>query len=210
MTIVTSHLLVLAFLLLGAAGCETTTPTPERRPVPVAKPMEYSSPDIRIGLVGALRAGDEGTLVEDPGWVEYVLAIENRGRRTLTVHNLKLLTMSGRYLDSAASFEQLSSPPDAASEIGANVAKRAAGQVIPYGGTIVGIIAGAVSASAAESDLSAKRDFDLRKLKAVELAPAGKVTGSAFLPNVTNAKALVVDYGHGKQRERIEIRFPRA
>ena len=37
----------------------------------------------------------------------------------------------------------------------------------------------------------------------VELAPAGKVEGSAFLPNITKPKTLVVDYARDGTRNRI-------
>jgi hypothetical protein len=80
---------------------------------------------------------------------------------------------------------------EVAGHVARSAASAAAGQVIPYGGTVVGIISGALSADAVESAASAGRDFEHRKLKTVELAPGGKATGSAFLPFVTNAKALV-------------------
>jgi hypothetical protein len=54
----------------------------------------------------------------------------------------------------------------------------------------------------------AGRDFDLRKLKAVELAPAGRVFGIAFLPNILNPEAVVVDYVVGETTERVEISLP--
>jgi hypothetical protein len=200
-------------LIVGAVGCGVTTHEFADIGSPVPENMDYNSSEIRIGVVGALRAGDDGTLAGDAGWIEYVLAIENRAERPITVHNIKLATMSGRYLDSAASFDQLSAPPDVGSEIAGDVVRRtvgiAAGQVVPYGGTIVGIIVRAVSASTAGSNVGRKREFDLRKIKSVELAPAGKVTGSAFLPHVTDAKALVVDYSLGDANKRIEIGFPR-
>jgi hypothetical protein len=202
-----------AALTLAIAGCTATTASKDPRPAPLAKPVQYESADIRVRLVGVLRAGNQGTLVEDPGWLEYLLAIQNSGRRALEIRNVKLLTREGRYLDSADSHQQITVPPDAASDIAGSVATRAAGaaagQVVPYGGTIVGIVSSAVSASAAESKAQARRELDRRKLKDVELAPGGKVTGSAFLPDASNARALVLDYGHGVVTERIEIRLPR-
>jgi hypothetical protein len=196
-------------IVLAMSGC--VTPPASRDPglAPRFEPSRYESADILIRLAGVLAAGSEGTLVEDPGWLEYVLAIENRGRGTLRVHNVKLLDRDGRYLDSAVSYEQIKVPPEAAAEIAGAVATRAAGaaagQVIPYGGTIVGIISGAVSATGAESATKARREFELRRLKDVELAPAGSARGSAFLPKVTNARALAVDYGRGEELRRVEI-----
>jgi hypothetical protein len=48
----------------------------------------------------------------------------------------------------------------------------------------------------------------LRVLKNVELAPKGRVDGSAFLPNITRPKALVVDYILAGTTSRIEIPLP--
>jgi hypothetical protein len=201
--------LTLAALTLALSGCATPTASTDPRPAPLSQTARHESADIRIRLAGTLRAGSDGTLVEDPGWLEYVLAIENRGTKTLRVHNVKLLDADGRYLDSAGSFEQIQAPPDAAADIAGTAATRAAGaaagQVIPYGGIIVGIISGAVSAASAESTTRARREFERRRLKDVELAPAGHATGSAFLPRVANGKALAVDYGLGEELRRIEI-----
>jgi len=204
-----SHRFLFAVLILATAGCATPVATKAPAPTPVGGSAHYTSADVRVRLVGVLRAGDEGTLVLDPGWREYILAIENSGTQPLTIHNVKLLTRAGRYFDSASSYEQIIVPPDTASEIAGTVATRAAGvaagQAIPYGGSLVSIITSAVSASAAEKAAIAGRELNQRKLKEVELAPNGKVIGSAYLPHVTNAQALVVDYGHGDDVERIEI-----
>lgn len=206
--------LALTLSTLVILGCTATPATRQQLPAPIPGAAEYRSEDIRIRLVGALQAGDADTLVEAPGWSEHILAIDNTGNEPLTIHNVKLLNLDGRYLDSAATYEQITAPPDLAYDVASDVAKSAAGvaagQVIPYGGTIVGIISGAISASTHESEGNAKREFDLRKLKRVELAPGGRVTGSAFLPDVTNAKALVVDYGQGNAKERIEITLLRS
>jgi len=85
----------------------------------------------------------------------------------------------------------------------------AAGQIVPFGGTIVGTISDAISASTAESRGNAKRAFERHKLKFVELEPAGKMTGSAFLPDLAadEAPALVVSYGHGNQTKRLHSSF---
>jgi hypothetical protein len=42
----------------------------------------------------------------------------------------------------------------------------------------------------------------------VELAPAGRVFGSAFLPNILDPEAVVVDYVVGETTERVEISLP--
>lgn len=179
----------------------------------MAKSVQHMSADIHIRLVGILSPGNKATLVLDPGWREYIIAVENRGKRPLTVQNVKLLTGAGRYLDSASSYGQIIVPPDTASEVAGTVATRAAGvavgQVIPYGGSVVSIITSAVSASAAEDAAKAQREFEQRKLKNLELAPGGKVTGSAFLPQTATPRALVVDYDHRDEVERIEIPLPR-
>lgn len=201
--------ILFAALILATAGCAAPLTIEAPDPAPMAKSVQYRSADISIRLVGILRAGDEGTLVLDPGWREYVIAIENNGTRPLTIHNVKLLTREGRYLDSASSYQQIIVPPDTASEVAGTVATRAAGvaagQVIPYGGSLVSIITSAVSASAAEQAAIAGRELNQRKLKDIELAPEAKLVGSAFLPHTANARALVLDYGHGEKVERIEI-----
>jgi len=55
----------------------------------------------------------------------------------LTVKNVKLINVEGRYLESAAAHEQIIRPPDAAAEVAGDIATDAAGiavgQVIPYG-----------------------------------------------------------------------------
>jgi len=202
-------LILVLSVLITAVGCTAPTVTRETSPAAVAQAGEYRSTGIRIRLINALRAGDRGTLLKSPGWVEYVLAVANTGSRPLTIHDVKLLNAAGRYLASAASYEQVIAPPNAGGRVAATTAGAAVGQIIPFGGAIVGIISEAVSASTTESRESAGRAFERRKLKAVELAPAGKMTGSAFLPDIpaNEAKALVVSYGHGNQSRRIEIRL---
>ncbi|WP_141699247.1 hypothetical protein [Candidatus Thiosymbion oneisti] len=206
-----SRCLALILLVLIIAGCTAPTTTREPSPATVADAKEYRSPGIRIRLINALRAGDRGTLLESPGWVEYVFAIDNTGSRPLTVHDVKLLNADGRYLAAADSYEQIIAPPSAGGQVAASTAGAAVGQVIPFGGAIVGIISDAISASTAQSREDAKRAFERHKLKAVELAPAGKITGSACLPDLAanQAKALVISYGHGDQTKQIEIRLSR-
>ena len=164
-------------------------------------------------LLKIMGAGGQGTLVQDQGWREYVLEIGNLGTKPVTVRNVKLLNLDGRYVESAGSYNEITAPPDPAYKVAGNVAtsaaSTAAGQIIPYGGYLVTVFSGVASASAAGEVASAKRSFALRKLKDVELAPGGRVEGSAFLPNISDAKALVVDYGNGQGVHRIEIPLPR-
>jgi hypothetical protein len=115
-------------------------------------------------------------------------------------------------VDSASAHEQITAPPDVGAELAGDVAGQAAGmaagQIIPFGGQIYGVLSSAVSASSAEGKANAKRTFALRVLKNVELAPAGKVERSAFLPDVARAKALVVDYAKDGTTRRLEIPLP--
>ena len=76
------------------------------------------------------------------------------------------------------------------------------GQVIPYGGSIFGILSGAASISSTNAQASAKRAFATRKLKNMELAPGGTAEGSAFLPQIADRQALVIDYGTGDKTGR--------
>ena len=176
-------------------------------------PILVKSADIAVTLLTIFKQGSEGTLVEDPGWREYVIEIENLSTNVFTVQNVKLLNQEGRYLDSASTYEQITAPPDAGSalagDVAGTVAGAAAGQVIPFGGTIYSVLSSAASAASAEAKSNAKRVFMLRVLKDVELAPTGKVEGSAFLPHITRPKTLVVDYTqNGVKTYRIEIPLP--
>lgn len=170
------------------------------------------SADLAVTLVRIAGQGDKDTLVEDPGWREYGIEIENLSTKPLTVLNVKLLDQDGVYVDSASAYEQLIAPPDAGTELAGDVAATAAGvaagQIIPFGGTIFSLVSGAVSTTSGGAGVKAKRAFGLRVLKNVELAPAGKVERSAFLPNIMGAKALVVDYAHDGGSGRIEIGLP--
>jgi hypothetical protein len=156
-----------------------------------------------------LGAGDAGALVADEGWREYRIELENRGRSPLTVHDVKLLNREGRYLTSAASYAEVSAPPDASEQLAGNVARSsagiAAGQVIPYGGTIVGLVSGVLSASASQSEADARQRFAQRRIKEIELAPGGRMSGSAFLPRIDDARALTIDYSVGSTKKRVEL-----
>jgi hypothetical protein len=198
---------------LTVAGCAGPAPRQAPRPDRPVAPVRFESSELRVTLLRIMSAGSQGTLVQDEGWREYVLEIGNLGTRPVTVRNVKLLNLEGRYVDSAVSYNELTAPPDpaykVAGDVAASAARTAAGQIIPYGGYIVTVFSGVASASAAGDVASAKRSFALRKLKDVELAPGGRVEGSAFLPNIGDAKALVLDFGNGQGDQRIEIALPR-
>ena len=208
----TYFLLPLLVLTLSVVGC--AGPMVSRTPSAssMAGPIRVSSADLAVALIRIAEQGNKETLIEDPGWREYVIEIENLSTNALTVQNVKLLNQDGRYVDSASAYEQITAPPDVGAELAGDVAETAAGmaagQFIPYGGKIISVLSSAASASSAEAMAQAKRTFVLRVLKNVELAPAGKVEGSAFLPNITRTKALVVDYVQYGTTNRIEIPLP--
>ncbi len=200
---------LLALVVVACTGCGGAQTVQNSAPASGTKPFRVQSADLDIRLHGALGDGDAGTLVRDAGWLEYQLTIENRGTRPLTIRNVKLLTPEGRYFDSASAYQEITAPPDMATEVAQDVAVRsagiAAGQVIPYGGAIVGILSGAASASSAQSKTSASRDFALRRLKDVELAPGGRVRGSAFLPSIADANALVLIWERGEASGQVDL-----
>lgn len=210
-------------VLICAVACGCSTERSARPPAPAqpaagasAQPRVQTA-DLSVRLIGTVGEDDAGSLVRDPGWREYLLAIENLGAKRVMIRNVKLLTPEGRYLDSASDYDQLAVPPDAATEVATDVARRsagiAAGQVIPYGGAIVGILSSAVTASATQAKANARGEFVSRRLKDVELAPGGKANGSAFLPNTANPTAVVLDLelaplgsdGRGDRTERLRL-----
>ncbi|HBI14199.1 MAG TPA: hypothetical protein DDY20_01545 [Desulfobulbaceae bacterium] len=201
-------LLLFSFAAAGCAGSKA--PCPDR--VTLTAPIRVQSVDLAVTLVRIAVYGDRETLIDDPGWREYGIEIENLGSKALTVLNVKLLDQAGVYFDSASAYEQLIAPPDAgvelASDVAAKAAGMAAGQIIPFGGQIFSVVTGAVSTSSAGARTKAKRAFTLRVLKNVEIAPAGKVERSAFLPAIAGGKALAVDYARDGASERIEVSLP--
>ena len=204
--------LQLLVLTLTVAGCAEPKVSKVPSTNSMAGPTRVQSAGLAVALIRIAEKGDKETLIENPGWREYVIEIENLSTNALTVQNVKLLNQDGRYVDSASAYEQITAPPDVGVEIAGDVAQSAAGiaagQIIPYGGTIFSVLFSAASASSAGTKTHAKRVFRLRVLKNVELAPAGKVEGSAFLPNITRSKALVVDYTQDGTTNRIEIPLP--
>jgi hypothetical protein len=174
--------------------------------------VRFESSELDVQVVGIIGVEHGYTLVEDPGWREYLFQIKNLSDMPLTVKNVKLSNVEGRYLESAAAYEQIIKPPDVAAEAAGDIATNAAGiavgQVIPYGGLIIGVFSNAASASSAGARANAKRSFILRVLKNVELAPKGQVRGSAFFQDIDYPKALIIDYVLGESPKRIEIPMP--
>jgi hypothetical protein len=205
---------ILAASVLMAAGCggSKVADNPDHPAQP--QPIKVQSPDLRVTFAGILRAGDEGTLVKDEGWREYVLEIENLSPEDLTVKNVRLLNPNGRYIESASMYDQVLVPPNTTLAVAGDVAKTTAGivagQIIPYGGSLVGLLSSATSTAMSGTKGSAQRTFTVRVLKGVDLAAGGKVAGSAFLPDVPGAKALVIDYVRGHDDGRVEIPLPQA
>jgi hypothetical protein len=191
-------LLPLLVLTVTGVGCAGPKASKAPNTISMEDPIRVQSADLAVALIRIDEKGNKETLVEDPGWLEYVIEIENLSTNALTVQNVKLLNQDGRYVDSASAYEEITAPPDVGAELAGDVAQSAAGiaagQIIPYGGSIFSVLSSAASAWSA--------------VKNVELAPAGELEGSAFLPNMTRPKALVVDYTQEGTTNRIEIPLP--
>jgi hypothetical protein len=210
----TCFFLCLVFLSLSAVGCGGPKAGKQPSLYAMGEPIRVSSADLAVRLMRISHQGDDETLIEDPGWSEFVLEIKNTSSTPFIVMNVKLLNQDGRYVDSAAVYEQIIAPPDPGTELAGDVAQTAAGiaagQVIPYGGTLLGLLSGAASASSAGDRAQAKGIFMLRVLKNIELAPGGRMEGSAFLPNIAQPKTLIVDYVQHGVVNRLEIPLPLA
>lgn len=208
-------LIALALLLsVASAGCstpQTTGAAPEQR---FAQPLETQTDALGVALIGVLAAGHPQTLIRDAGWREYLLQVENRGDAAVVIETVKLLNGEGRYLDSAMEYAEIKAPPDPSDQVVAGVAKSTAGvvagQIVPFGGYFVSVVSTAASAAGASATGNDRQDFAIRRLKAVELAPGGRVSGSAFLPNILDPRALVLDYSVGEQQGRARIELPRS
>jgi hypothetical protein len=205
---------VLLAFALTTAGCGGSKVARKAADPAKPQPITVQTPDIRVTLAGVLKEGDEGTLVKDKGWREYVLEIQNLTTDDLTVKDVRLLNPTGRYVESAASYGQIIVPPNTAMAVAEDVAKTgagiAAGAIIPYGGYLVSVLTSATSTALSGTHGSAERTFTVRVLKGVELAAGGKVAGSAFLPEIPGSRALVIDYVQAHGKGRVEIPLPRA
>ncbi len=199
--------------VLGAPACGNSTRSTLDASAEIRTPSvaPFENADVAITLNGVLGVGHPQTLVQDEGWGEFVLSISNRSAGALIVRDVNLLNTNGRYQKSASRYAEITAPPDVGVEVAGDVAKTGSGLVlgsfIPFGGLLSSVVWGAASASTAEDQAKAERAFNLRVLKAVELAPNGKIIGSAFLPNITNAVALVVDYTANDASERVELQL---
>ncbi|MGA7982733.1 MAG: hypothetical protein WCA32_21240 [Chromatiaceae bacterium] len=132
-----------AFALI-IAGCGGSKLAGKNAHPPRPQPITVQSPDLRVTLAKTLRVGDEGTLVKDAGWREYVLEVQNLSGEDLTVKNVRLLNPNRHYIESASTYEQILVPPITTLAVAGDVAKTtagiAAGQIIPYGGYLVSVL----------------------------------------------------------------------
>jgi hypothetical protein len=185
--------------VLSAGGCAAPTskgaPPPQQR---IASGVEASTKDISLTILRVAAPGDAASLLQGEGWNEYQLALKNRSSGPLMIHDVRLLTAQGRYIESAGNYADIVAPPDTEDKISEEVARRsagiAAGQVVPFGGTLVGLFSSAASSYSAQERAKAQRTFALRRIKNVELAAGGRVRGSAFLPEIPDGRYLVVEY----------------
>jgi hypothetical protein len=203
--------ILVVFWLIGGA-CAGPEVAEKAYPSKTGHLVRFESPELDIQVVGIIGVEHGYTLVEDSGWREYLFQIKNLSDMPLTVKNVKLSNVEGRYLESAAAYEQIIRPPDVAAEVAGDIATKGAGiavgQVIPYGGLIIGVFSNVASVSSAGARANAKRSFFLRVLKNVELAPKGQVRGSAFFQDIDYPKALIIDYVLGDSPKRIEFPMP--
>jgi hypothetical protein len=76
-------------------------------------------------------------------------------------------------VNSASAYEEITAPPNVGVELAGDVAETgagmAAGQFVPYGGKIFGVLSNTASASSTGAKENAKRAFRLRVLKNVEI-----------------------------------------
>jgi hypothetical protein len=174
--------------------------------------MRFESRDLALSVVETPEEAKRGSLPQDSGWLEYRIVLENRARTPLTLRDVKILSREGRYYGSAARYEEIVVPPDAQDRLAGDIARQsagiAAGQVVPYGGSIVGLVSSLASASAHESEREARRRFAQRLMKGVELAPGGRASGAAFVPRIADPRALVFEYALGGRVERVELPLP--
>lgn len=203
-----ASLSLLIAVLLGP-GCTTSSSTRNVQLMPAFEPVQADSNGLEVRLTRVLTWGEPTSEV---GWLECELLLENRGRSPVVVSTAKLLTASGRYLTPAASYEEILVPPSPADEIGEDMATSAAGiaagQVIPHGGLLVKAITSLSDASTADARARAEQRFRLRRIAEVELAPGGRMDGSAFFPRVADPQALVVEISGRGGGQRLTLPWP--
>lgn len=207
--------MIFLFLLifgLSVIGCAGTQESKRLNFYPLTEPVRVESADLTISLLNILGPDDEGTLIESPGWSEYILEIENHSTNILIIHNVKISNVDGQNEESALFYEQIIVPPNVSVELAGDVAKTAAGVaaglVVPFGGSILGLISRTISASSASAKEKAKLDFTLRVVRNAELVPGETITGSAFLPDIKDAKALSIEYVVNETVKSIHIPLP--
>jgi hypothetical protein len=200
---------ILIALTMATAGCAHQGGGAVPDAVLLPDPIRVETAELRVSLIAVLVAGQAGTLVEDPGWREFIFDIENLSGSVLTVRTVKMLNTDGRFFSSAASYGQITKPPDVGEQVAGSVARSAAGiaagQIVPFGSLITTAFFSAMSAMDVEGDTNSRQAFYLRVLKNVELAPGGRVRASAFLPGITKVKALVLEYVQENKFGRIEF-----
>jgi hypothetical protein len=188
-------LLLIAGPLLG---CAAQSPPDAASTPPTAAPVEILSDELAVRLVAILDQAAPGTLVDAPGWQDYRIDITNLADQPTVIRTVKLRDSSGRYVPAANDVAELSAPPDLATRVAGDVALRgvgiAAGQAIPYGGSIVGLLTSAARANAQQERAQRRRRFMLSNLREVELAPGAQFTGNAYLPAVQSPAALVIEW----------------
>jgi hypothetical protein len=207
----------LTLLLIAAPllGCATQSPSRSATAPPGAAPIEIRTDQLAIRLRAMLAQDDSSTLVRAPGWRDYRIEITNLADQPTTIRTVKLRDAQGRYFAAASDITELSAPPDTATQVAGDVALRgvsiAAGQAIPYGGSIVGILSSAARANAQHEQAERRRQFNLRNLRDVELAPGAKFAGSAYLPDIAGPKALAIDWQPlDGEIQRVELPLPGA
>jgi len=84
-------LLPLLFLTLRVVGSAGPVVSKAPSANSMAGPIRVNSADLAVTLIRIAEQGNKGTLIEDPGWREYVIEIENLSTNALTVQNVKLL-----------------------------------------------------------------------------------------------------------------------
>jgi len=85
------YLLPFLVLSLTVAGCAEPKVSKAPSGNSMAGPIRVQSAGLAVALVRIAEKGDKETLIENPGWREYVIEIENLSTNALTVQNVKLL-----------------------------------------------------------------------------------------------------------------------
>ncbi len=207
--------LVAAALIAALPGCtDSTAVRPAQTPTPSPSAgAELVTRQLSVRVLDVLTAGSPGTVVQAPGWRDYRIEITNRSDQPLMIHAVKVRGSEGRWFAGAEDVSDLDAPPDVAAQVAGDIAARgagiAAGQVIPYGGTVVGLLSGAARANARQEQASRDRRFQMQHLSNIELAAGARWIGSAYLPDIQAPEALAIDWhllGGTVQRVELPLR----